>query len=293
MKHIVLLTKTYNVNDFDTWYKYHKAMGWIVHVIDNESKEALKGRMNLTNGDTYDRLVGWPDQWKLFSDILNENRFGFAENELVAFIDDDEYIWFYQDYWKKFEERNPQFAGKTYKTIEEYVDECLANFENTSIVLMPQILMSTPCINDSRETKANLIDFSLFRRDDKSAQGKCIIKYKSSLVYNFKHSDTAEQGHVPFTATSQFGFDKNAVRRSVVNGCAISYSTYGSVDPNACLRLYHYHIKSRRDWEEKFNRGSAAVEHQWYNHNIYKNMNAGGYVVPDFTMLQTKRLYNV
>lgn len=294
MKHIVLLTKTYNINDFDVWYKYHKAMGWTVHAIDNESKETIKSHMNLTNGDTYDKLVGWPDQWKLFSDILNENRFGFSEGELVAFIDDDEYIWFYQDYWKKYEEMNPKFASKTYKSLDAYVDECLAKFPDENILLMPQILMSTPCIHDSRGLQTNLIDFATYRRNDASAQGKCIIKYTASLAYDFKYCYTDEQGHIPFVVSAYAsGFGDHAIRHSVVNGCAISNTTYGAVDPNACLRLYHYHIKTRQDWEMKFNRGSAAVEYQWYDHNIYKNINAGGYIIPDFTMLETKKLYHI
>jgi hypothetical protein len=43
----------------------------------------------------------------------------------------------------------------------------------------------------------------------------------------------------------------------------------------------------------KYKRGSAAVDHQWYERNIFANKNFGGYIIPDFTMLETKKLYEL
>ena len=287
MKHIVLLTKPYFINDFEEWYKYHKAMGWTVHVINNRVDMPLDLEMDLEHGDTYEKLDGWPNQWKLFSDILNENRYGFKEGEYIAFIDDDEYLWFYMDYWKKVEEHDPKFEGKQYQSLENFLDEQLFSMKdnNTDVVLVPQTLMSTPFLHSQRPSP--LIDFSLFRRDDASAQGKAIVKYHEHYSYNFDHN-MGEKGHVPAIVT-----DDKYIRESVVNGTAISKTTYGAVDHNACLRLYHYHIKSRYDWELKYKRGSAAVDHQWYERNIFANKNFGGYIIPDFTMLETKKLYEL
>lgn len=283
MKHIVCLTKTYNFADFYKWFEYHKKMGYAIHVIDNESPDSMVNEcFNLlkTPVDTYETLSGWPNQWQLFDDILKENRYKFADGDFVAFIDDDEYIWFYHDYWKLVEKHNPEYKGKKYDTVEEYLDRCLKS-TTTCVALMPQILMSTPDVVEERTVR--VYEHSLFRRNDKTAQGKVFIKYDHTKTYQFNH-DLSEKGHVPLV---------NGSRISVVNGVGVSTSTYGNVDPTACLRLYHYHIKSLDDWEKKWNRGSAAVDHQWYDAEIKNNKNFGGYIIPDFTMLETIKLANV
>lgn len=296
MKHIVLLTKPYNFFDLHLWYNYHKAMGWTIHIINNGDNSAIRNYMDLNHGDTYEELQGWPNQWQLFDDILNENRFGFRPGELVAFIDDDEYIWYYQDYWKKFEEKIPACENKKYIPLEQYVDDCLYKFDGperkTDVILMPQILMSTPYIHDNREIQKNLLDLCVYRRVDESAQGKCIIKYNPKVRYQFNNQETAERGHVPYVR-DRGEKEFMGVRSSVVNGSAYSDTTYGAVDPTACLRLYHYHIKTKWDWEKKWDRGSAAVDKQWYDKNIYHNAYADGYIMPEFTMQQTKALFEL
>lgn len=294
MKHIVLLTKPYNIFDINLWYKYHKAMGWTIHVIDNSVQDDVKKLVDLTHGDTYEALKGWPNQWQLFDDVLNENRYGFQPGELVAFIDDDEFIWYYKDYWKKFDARQPECANREYPSLEKYVDKCLLNMKDSEpkandVILMPQILMSTPFIHDNRDARKNLIDMCVYRRNDATAQGKCIIKYNPNLVYQFNNKDTTEVGHAPFV----FENANAGSRVSVVNGYGCSNTTYGALDVTAHLRLYHYHIKTKCDWEKKWTRGSAAVEKQWYDKNIYHNSYANGYIIPDFTMQQTKTLFEL
>lgn len=304
MKHIIVLTKPYNNYDFAQWYKYHKACGWTIHIIDNSNdskslnqNQEIMNKLDLNHGDTYERIIGWPNQWKLFDEILNKNKYAFKDNEIVAFIDDDEYLWFYMDYWRKIEEHQAKYKGKKYESIEDYIERSIQTWNSNAgeyfindIVLVPQILLSTPFLHASRGMSESLLDFSVYRRNDISAQGKAIIKYHEYFEYCFDN-DTAEKGHTPFVKLKNG--EKDAERKSLVNGSAISTTTYGAVDPSSCLRLYHYHIKSLYDWKKKFERGSAAVDHQWYDENIRKNKNYGNYTIPDFTMMEMKKLLEI
>ena len=286
MKHIVCLTKSYELMDFDLWFKYHYTMGYFIHIIDNESSVDILSNIlkynqnNCKPNFTYEQLKGFPDQWNLFSKILNENSYNFQDGDFVAFIDDDEYLWYYLDYYKQIENGLEKYKGKIYEPMESYLDKQLNEF-NVECILVPQVLMSTREILQDRFT--NLINGNQWSRDDKSSQGKCIIKYHKGNVYDFA-KDNIEKGHIPYI---------NGVRKSVVNGIGISTTTYGEVDRSACLRLYHYHLKSINDWNKKWNRGSAALPRQWYNKDIKQNMYYDGYTRLDTTMADIKEAYNL
>ena len=279
MKHIVCLTKTYRKSDMEVWLKYHRALGYKLHIIDNESIENIKDL--ITDDDTYEELKGWPNQWQLYDDILKDNRYNFVEGDLIAFIDDDEYLWYQKDYWRewtKYYYGNP-YVG-TDLEIEQYIIKQMDEYE-TDCILLPQILMSSQTLIEQR--KHNLIDNLLYTRPDNSSQGKVIIRYKQNNTYKF-NKENVETGHVPYI---------NGIRRSVINGCGYTNSTYSEVDRTAVLRLYHYHIKSKEDWEKKWNRGSAAVDHQWYEKDIEKNKNFGNYIIEDRSMAEMKKVLEI
>ena len=91
MIHLVCLTKPYNDNDFKLWYKWHKALGIDkIHVFNNDSDLRIDRYVNPP--DTYQYIHGWPDQWNLYNKILNENTLGFENQDIVMFLDDDEFL---------------------------------------------------------------------------------------------------------------------------------------------------------------------------------------------------------
>lgn len=291
MKHIVCLTKTHNENDFRVWYRYHHAFGYKIHIIDNESPAAIQGFIQ--EGDTYEKLEGWPNQWQLCSDILNENRYDFKKGDLVAFIDDDEFLWYYLDYWKLVEQHDPKFKGKEYESFETYVTKQMGRQTLMGLggcVLVPQTLMSTHELKEDRPNGLSYVDMSIYRRDDRTSQGKAIVMYDPRFKYDFTVRTGKEYGHVPVISKND---PSKETRFSVVNGVGLSQSTYGDTDYTACLRLYHYHIKTEWDWNVKYQRGSAAVDHQWYAQDICANKNFGGYDIVDFTMQETKKLLGI
>lgn len=299
-KHVVCLTKSYNGNDLITWLRYYDKLGYVIHLIDNESEVSAEFWFK-DKEHTYEKLEGWPDQWRLFSNILNENRYGFQKGDLVAFIDDDEFLWYYLDYWKMVEANDPKFKGKLYEPMENYLTNQMKRQTDMGIcgcVLVPQILMSSNKLIIGRD-ESSYIDTNFYRRNDATSQGKCIIQFDPDFTYDFTMKTGDEYGHVPiiykqcYEPSSYADTLTNAKRLSLVNGEGISNTTYGDVDYTACLRLYHYHIKSENDWRKKIDRGSAAVDHQWYAADVRANKYYGDYNVVDFTMLETKKLLDI
>jgi len=264
MIHIICLTKTHKKNDFVLWYNWHRQITENIHIIDNESSVDIK---SLMNGGTYEQITGWPNQWKLFSDICMDNRYNFVSGDDIAFVDDDEYLWFDHRQFSNFGEA----LNKQYQQLD--------------CILLPQILMSTKNVQQKR--KCNLIQYSTYRRNDLTSQGKAIFKWRSDTKYKFRKSNSKEEGHVPWI---------NGIRCSDVqgpNGYGCSQTTYALTYPEADIRLYHFHIKSMQDWYIKHLRGSAAVDHQWYNQDIRKNPNYGGYEVPDFSLMTHPYFLNI
>ena len=97
MFHIVCLTKSYNWEDLYTWFNYHDKMGYFIHLIDNESISEISNKIKtkiINTGHTYEKLTGWANQWQLFNDILNNNKYNINTGDFISFIDDDEYIWY-------------------------------------------------------------------------------------------------------------------------------------------------------------------------------------------------------
>ena len=170
MFHIVCLTKSYDWNDLYTWFKYYDKMGYCIHLIDNESNSDISNKIiNEINKSrhTYELLNGWANQWELFNNILNNNKYNLKENDFITFIDDDEYLW---------------YKPVKYKNIEDYINAQLMEFKYNSF-LVPQILMSTHEL--IKERTENYIYSHLYRRNDFATQGKSIIKYNSKYKYDF------------------------------------------------------------------------------------------------------------
>lgn len=249
MIHIICLTKSYNQNDWDNWYNYHKSLGFNVIVINNESAININANQN---------IIGWANQWNLYNKILNENKFNFKEDDYIIFADDDEFWW---------------FENEPFMDIEGAFNDTMM-----SVITVPQILISTKKIIENRDESYLLTHY--YRRADFATQGKCIIKYKPYIKYDFKKKNK-EIGHIPYV---KYADSKEYSRVSQVISSGLTNTTYGITAYNANIRLYHYHIKSISDWEHKMNRGSAACIKQPYKESIYDNPHFGDYNVIDMEM---------
>lgn len=261
---VVCLTKTYDLKNFELWLNHYNTIGCNIVIYDNESPVNIKPLVE-KYGAKYKTVSGWPDQWRLFDKILNNNELELNDLDYITFLDDDEFLW---------------FDKSIYSSINESVRHY---FKDLDSLLLPEILLSSRHLQMS--LNESWIDELYYRRNDFSSQGKSIIRYNPTAKYKFKHNKT-EQGHVPFI---------NGIRMSEVvsdnPGSNISKTTYGITGYDCGLRLYHYHIKSENDWKIKIERGSAATKNNTqkngsYDDDIRKNKKFGEYTVPDFSMKQ-------
>ena len=259
MTTLICLTKAYNLGDFDTWLSYHLYCIDRIIILDNESEVDVRSVCKGRPGVEYHCIKGWPDQWHLFNDILNQKTdIKFEQDEIVAFLDDDEYLLYYTndntiiDPHLTFMERMEQEKVKMRQAIEE-------QFRMLDCMLLPEILMAPMHCPKSRVHVVPLnAQYAVLQ---KSSQGKAFIRWQPDTEYDFCKKGQ-EIGHVPWI---------NGIRMSDVAGSGVSKTTYGlqpipywyrDSEKDCRIFLLHYHIKSIADWKKKIERGSAASKNE-------------------------------
>lgn len=262
MLKLICLTKTYRLDDFALWLKYHLRFGCEICILDNESPaDVSECVLPLVNENiSYNKISGFADQWNLFGDIMNNKTdLHFNNGDLVIFLDDDEYLWYDETLYSSL--------------------ECAlrAQYKQLSCLLLPEILMSTHHITHDRSQLLPLASY--YRRNDFASQGKACVMWNEWTSYSFNLKNF-EIGHVPWI---------NGTRMSDVVGSGVTKTTYGVCKYDAPVRLYHYHIKSEADWRIKIERGSAAIASEpgkngSYSSEITQNKKFGKYDIPDLTM---------
>ena len=94
---VVLLTKSYNLQDFKDWLHWHlDIVGFNhAHIFDNESSVDIKTVCE-EYGDrvSYELIKGWPDQYNLYNRYINNE----SKAWWVLPIDDDEFLYVGEKY---------------------------------------------------------------------------------------------------------------------------------------------------------------------------------------------------
>lgn len=278
---VICLTKSYNLADFSVWLMYHYFYFDRVIILDNESEVDIQSECKKYPRVEYKKIEGWPNQWKLFSDILNlKTDIEFSEGEYVMFLDDDEYLYesSHNDFINRKIMEGIKLAGyniRQRRFISETIDD---SFGQLDCLLLPEILMAPKHIPEKRDTILPM--HNLYAVSQYSSQGKAMIRWTHGVKYDFCKGKK-EIGHVPWI---------NGIRMSDVVGSGVSKTTYGlqphpwwgtpvssdkPINP-AYIFLFHYHIKSIADWKKKIERGSAATksdkrQNGSYDDDIRKN----------------------
>ena len=274
----VLLIKAYDKYDFKYWFEYHhhRFPNAKFVVIDNDSKIDIRMTVD-PNLYTYIRICGFPNQRKLYSDIMN-GVYGklFETGDAVAFIDDDEFLYY----------RDKNDLGE-YCTLEDLIEK---GFKDYECLVIPHLNMSSKVFLQDRDTSASVPNVLTYRRNDAGATVKCIVMYDQGRHYEWRDPDSEDKvGHVPYI---------DGKRRSAVftgwfdhrTGCPfcqtfdLENGCFAAIDFNSNVRLYHYHLRSYWDWQEKVNRGSCANIKPWYSANVEENYFWGGYDIEDNSM---------
>lgn len=94
---VVLLTKSYNLQDFKDWLHWHlDIIGFDhAHIFDNESSVDIKTVCD-SYGDkvSYELVKGWPNQYALYNRYINNE----SKAWWVLPIDDDEFLYIGEKY---------------------------------------------------------------------------------------------------------------------------------------------------------------------------------------------------
>lgn len=296
--HFVLLTKAYDEPDIKYWLQYHhnRFVGARFTIVDNDSIVDVKKIADEILGDYhYIRLNGFPNQRKLYADLMN-GAYGkiFIEDEAVAFFDDDEYFY--------LRDPNDEKNKLDYKeALEEafgieYRDESLSysSYSNSRFdtLVIPHINMSTHDVLVDRNPSCPLALTHTEHRNDTESTVKCIVRFSESNEYEWKiQPGVDEAGHVPFVngernaAMFTAWINKEKMHHPIeVLTFEIGNTSFGTIDYQSNVRLYHYHIKSQWDWDEKIKRGSCACQTPWYSPKLEENCFYGGYDFFDFDM---------
>jgi hypothetical protein len=154
--------------------------------------------------------------------------------------------------------------------------------------------MSTQELLPDRDTRIPMPEMFTYRRNDAATTVKCIVKYSKNKTYAWKCTSTDSAGHVPFVngkrnaAIFTGWFAKDSAGNILVDQIETLlfplHDSIASVDYSSNIRLYHYHIKSRWDWDNKIARGSCSRKVPWYANDIEKNIFYGNYDIQDTGM---------
>ena len=296
--HFVLLTKAYDEPDLRYWLQYHHKRFERARftIIDNDSSVDVKKICDEVLGKyNYIRKNGFPAQKKLYGDLLN-GAYGkiFHENEAVAFFDDDEYFYL----------RDPNDADNELD-YEKVLDKCFGVHEldydmyphpfcktEYDTLVIPQINISTNKVLIDRNPSCPLAITHTEIRNDDASTVKCIVRYSELDEYEWKYQPGIDEAaHVPFVngkrnaALFTAWIDKKGKDHSISTlTFPIGNTSFAKIDYRSNVRLYHYHIKSKWDWDQKIKRGSCASQIPWYSNKLEENCFYGGYDFFDFDM---------
>lgn len=239
---VVLLTKSYNLQDFKDWLHWHlDIIGFdCCHIFDNESSVDIKSVCN-SYGDrvTYELVKGWPNQYALYNRYINNESSAWW----VLPIDDDEFLYVSDKYHNNVNEMlmNVSIQHKDWNKIcvgwrnlfpKEYIEE------RTNPHL---ILNATGWSDEASEIWQN---------------GNRPVKTFVKTTQKYEYSDRLNHcTHDPLiNGIVKWG---NTLDGNIVNHSWQLKPTSNNVD----IMLYHYQFKSNKEWIEKcLNRKSPGCK---------------------------------
>ena len=259
------------------WYQYHRRLVPTARFVflDNESEINLYECVD--RKEIILPVSGFPDQHNLYNKIFNDSHI-FSDGDYVVIFDDDEYLY--------FNDKN------------DHSDVCF--FEDVLVsagkdnLLIPQVLISQQKVPEDRHYALPLPITHLYRRNDLATTCKSIIHYNSKSTYDFTvNTSGGTRGHIPSIDGKVDGYYFTWWKKQGEIGVetmtyAVPNPPFATVDYDSNIRLYHFHIKSRKDWNKKVARGSCASRKPWYSTKLEENKFYGGYNTLDTDM---KELY--
>lgn len=240
---VVLLTKSYNLQDFKDWMHWHlDIIGFQrCHIFDNESSVDIKSVCDsYGNRVTYELIKGWPNQYALYNRYIN--------NESPAWwvlpIDDDEYLWM-----KEFSNVNSMLIYYQHKwpNMTKFSVRWLNRFPvNPLEIRGDRSLMEFNSITNEKWA-------GLFDGGNKPV--KTFVNTVRPVIYNLTTNET----HNPQNGDSAY----------LCNGARLCGNWYYGVYNDTSVRLLHFQYKSKAEWINKCRNGidAGVKSRSHYNKN--------------------------
>lgn len=250
---VVLLTKTYNLQDFKDWLHWHLDVVKFdhAHIFDNESSVDIKSVCD-SYGDrvSYEKVVGWPNQYGLYNRYINER----SRAWWVLPIDDDEYLWM-----------------KNFSNVNDMILHYLKKWPSMNKLSIRWKNMFPANVNEERGNRS-LMEFCKNTNEEWAKLfdgGNLPIKTFVLTTRHIHYSLETAETHNPIIEGKE-SYMCNGVR---VKGNWFRTGPFTDND----LRLLHYQFKSKKEWIWKCNnRNRVSMKNgRLYNkcrENIWEKM---------------------
>ena len=248
LSQIVLLTKSYNLQDFKDWLHWHlDIIGFdCAHIFDNESSVDIASVCKSYGSRvTYERICGFPKQYELYNRYINNS----SPAWWVLPIDDDEYLYISEVYNHSIND----FLVAMYRTNPGWNKICVG-WRN----LFP--LHYTKDRIDAHRV-LNAIGWS----NEASAlwqAGNRPVKTMVKMTHKYEWSDRLGH-HTHDPLIDGVPIDGYTLDGNIVHNSWQKKPTSSNVD----IVLFHYQFVSDTEWTYKCTkRKSAATKRDWKNH---------------------------
>lgn len=231
---VVLLTKSYNLQDFKDWLYWHlDVIGFQhAHIFDNESSVDIKSVCReYGRRVTYEFVNGWPNQYALYNRYIN--------NESPAWwvlpIDDDEFVYVSGAYQHNI---NQILVKHICKKHPSWNKVCIGwrnmyPLQFTDNRLNPHMILNARGWHDDAS--------EIWQAGNRPVKTMC----KMTVTYDWADKNGQHRTHNPFVN----GIDEPGY---TLNGETITGSWQSKPTPsNVDLMLFHYQFKCDSEWRIK------------------------------------------
>lgn len=248
LSEVVLLTKSYNLQDFKDWLHWHlNIIGFdCAHIFDNDSSVDI-ATVCKSYGDrvTYEAVHGFPQQYALYNRYINYQ----SPAWWVLPIDDDEYLYISESYNHNIND----FLVAMYRNNPTWNKVCIG-WRN----LFP-LEYTRDRINPHRVLNAtgwSNVASSIWQAGNRPV--KTIVKTTQKYEWSDRIGHHTHDPLIEGKPVDGYTLDGNTVRNSWQQ-----HPTSSDVD----IVLFHYQFVCDSEWEYKCKkRKSAATRKDWKNH---------------------------
>lgn len=266
---VVLLTKSYNLQDFKDWLFWHlDVVGFeCAHIFDNESSVDIKSVCD-SYGDrvTYEKVSGWANQYNLYNTYVNHS----SRAWWVLPIDDDEFLYVSSKYG-----HNVNILMLWVSNNKVTTDKLCIGWRNLFPIVFTESRLD-PCLIKNSIGWSNEAS-EIWQAGNRPVKTfvKLVNTYEwSDRLGHYTH-DPLVNGKILEGTTLDGGVVKSGWQLNPTKDCSD-------------VMLYHYQFKCNKEWLFKCkNRLSPG------SHSFYKNYPLKYKELYSYTLLEDTRMLNL